>query len=397
MESVMILGGGPLQVPAIKKAKEIGMHVIVCDYDPNAVGFSYADETYLISTIDQDAVLAKAEELHPDFVLTSTSDAPVRTAAYVCEKLGIPYGLSYKDAICATVKSAMRQRLSEHHVPIPQFYICENYEEFEKAIQCFSDVCIIKPSDSSASRGVILINVNDDLEKIKKQYDYCLSNAHNGVVVVEEFMKGPEVSVECFVVEGKVDIIAITDKMITELPFFVELGHSEQSQLPTAVKQKIREVTKMAIKAIGIQNGVSHTELKITDEGPKVVEIAARLGGDFITARLVPLATGVDMVGNSLLLEMNKNIDLERKKECGSAIRFIIGKKGILREIKMLKDPQEIPGIQEVEFYLKPGDMINDVRSSNDRVGHVIACGDTAELAIESAEKALGCIELIID
>ena len=87
METVMILGAGPLQLPAIRKAKELGLKVVVCDYDPNAVGFSYADESYLISTIDQEAVLEKARIIKPDYVITSTSDVPVRTAAYVSEKL----------------------------------------------------------------------------------------------------------------------------------------------------------------------------------------------------------------------------------------------------------------------------------------------------------------------
>ena len=113
METVMILGAGPLQVPAIMKAKELNMKVVVCDFDANAIGRNIADEFYLISTIDKERVLNKAIELAPDYVITSTSDAPVRTAAYVSEKLGLPTGISYENAICATVKSAMRDRLKK--------------------------------------------------------------------------------------------------------------------------------------------------------------------------------------------------------------------------------------------------------------------------------------------
>lgn len=396
MESIMILGAGPLQLPAIKKAKKLGMYVIVCDYDPHAVGIPLADEVYLISTIDKEAVLNKAYELRPDYVITSTSDAPVRTVAYVNEKLGYPIDITYENAVCATIKSAMRERLLKYNVPIPRFYICNNYCEFEKAVYSFSQNCIIKPSDSSASRGVLQVDTNDMHGKLKQQYEYCKNNSRNGIVMVEELMTGPEISVESFVINGKVDIIAITDKLVTESPYFVELGHSEQSQLSENVKRKVCEVTKDAIAAIGIINGVSHTELMITQDGPKVVEIAARLGGDFITSKLVPLSTGVDMVGNSLLLAMHKPINLKRTKKCGSAIRFITGSKGTLQEIKLKKNPFEIPGVVEVKYYVKPGDKVNDVRSSGDRIGHVIACGNTAEDAIWSANEALKQIQMII-
>lgn len=397
MESVMILGAGPLQVPAIMKAKELGMHVYVCDYDPHAAGLPLADEAYLISTVDQEAILRKATELHPDYVLTSTSDAPVRTAAYVCEQLDLPCGISYKDSVCATVKSAMRERLSEFNVPIPEFHICNNYESFINAVHSFKNVCIIKPSDSSASRGVTLISTDESPDDLKEQYDYCKAYSHKGEILVEEFMTGAEVSVECFVIDGITDIITITDKLTTKSPYFVELGHSEPSSLPEDIKKRICEVTIKAIAAIGIKNGVSHAELKITPEGPKIVEIAARLGGDHITSKLVPLSTGVDMTGNSLLLALGRKTDLTRTRKCGSAIRFITAKSGVLRKMNIDENIAGIDGVEEIEFYIKPGDTINPLHSSNDRIGHVITCSDTAESATALAEDVIRRIEIIVD
>lgn len=398
METVMILGAGPLQVPALQKAKELGLRVIACDYDPHAVGLPLADVPLLVSTIDKEAVLEQARRYRPDYVITSTSDMPVRTVAYVCEKLGLPVDLAYADAVCATDKSAMRRRLAQHGVPVPAFYACGSYEDFCAAVSHFSDVCVVKPADNAASRGVELFHVTDDAAALRRQYDYSKGYSRGGTVMVEEYMTGPEVSVESLIVDGKVDILAITDKQVTPLPFFVELGHTEQSRLPEAVKAQIRAVTEQAIHAIGIRTGCSHAELKVTPDGPKIVEIAARLGGDFITSRLVPLATGVDMVGSSILLALHRPADTTRRWDRGSAIRFFgAEKEGILRRICQDGDVAHMPGVEELAFYVKPGDRVSPLHSSNDRLGHVITSGADAQQAADFARAALERVSFVVE
>lgn len=397
MESVMILGAGPLQVPAIKKAKEYGMHVCVCDYNKDAEGFLLADEALYISTIDKEAVLEAAKERKPDYILTSTSDAPVRTVAYVCEKLEMPLDISYENAICATDKAAMRKRLKEYSLPIPMFFVCNSYQEFKVAIEQFTEKCVVKPVDNAASRGVELFYITSNENLIRDQYKYTKSYSRSGVIMVEEYMEGIEVSVECLVFNRKVTVLTITDKEICAPPFFVETGHSEPSQLPYTIQKQITSIAKEAVFAIGIINGCAHVELKITDSGSKIVEIAARLGGDYITSKLVPLSTGVDMVGASLAIAMKKPVDIRVKMHKGSAIRFLHGRRGILKEVRIDPCAYEIQGVEELMLYCKPGDEINDLHSSNDRLGHVITSGETAKEAIWVAEKVMSKIELIIE
>ena len=215
--------------------------------------------------------------------------------------------------------------------------------------------------------------------------------------MVEEYMEGPEVSVEGIIVNRELHIITITDKLVTPLPFFVELGHSEPSQLPTEVQNNICHVVHKAVEAIGIINGTCHAELKITDDGPKIVEIAARLGGDYITSRLVPLSTGVDLVGNSILLALHRPISIDKTKAQGSAIRFIGGNTGIIKSISIPDDVTQNDGIDEVQIYVKPGDVVHELHSSNDRLGHVIAHAATAAEAIERAEKVVNSIKIEIE
>lgn len=397
-KKMMILGASALQVPAIKKAKELGYEIILVDYDENAVGFPLADVKLVVSTLDQEEVYRQALIYQPDVVITSTSDGPVRTAAYVNEKLGKQPDLSYEDSLCATIKSHMRNRLKENQVPVPEYYAVNNFEEFKNAVEQLKGYCIVKPADNAGSRGVVLLEEGQEHgeDKLKQTYEYSKANSRNGIVMVEEFMTGAEVSVESMTVNGETTIITITDKYITPPPYFVELAHCEPSCLDEGTKEQIREITKQAVKAIRLQNGPAHTEVKVTAKGPKIVELAARLGGDFITSKLVPLSTGVDMVGASVELATGAEVDLTKKKEQGAAIHFIQGKEGVLKNIAVDKAVYELPGVEEVSLYKKAGDAVHGTKSSNDRIGHIITSGRTAAEAMETGKKALALIHVEI-
>lgn len=394
-KTMMILGASALQVPAIKKAKQLGYRIILVDYDKDAVGFPLADVKLVVSTLDKEEVLRQALIYKPDVVLTSTSDGPVRTAAYVNEKLGKKPDLSYEDSLCATIKSNMRDRLKEFHLPIPRYYVTHNFDEYQTAVNELNGYCIVKPADNAGSRGVVLIENASD-EKIKEVYEFSKSNSKNGVVMVEEFMTGQEVSVESLTIEGNTTIITITDKITTPPPFFVEIGHSEPSNLPINIQEEIIRITKEAAKAIGFINCPSHTEMKITKDGPKIVEIAARLGGDFITSKLVPLSTGVDLVGNSIILATGGKVDIDKKINKGSAICFIQSKQGTIQNIEIEKNLENKTGIEEIVLYKKIGDHIHDTQSSNDRLGHIVATADTADEALQIATDALKGIKITI-
>lgn len=394
MKTIFILGASRLQVPAIKKAREKGLFVYALDYDPNAVGIQYADKFLEISTIDKEAVLKAAFEYEPDFIITSTSDMPVRTVSWVNEKLGRPNDISYEGAIYATDKIAMRNRMKECGVPIPEYHEIKNLDDFLEAASKMPERFILKPADNAASRGVVLIDKsrNPDLEKI---YKYSTQYSRSGEALIEEFMEGSEVSVESYTINGEPHIITITDKLVTELPFFVELGHTEPSRLTSTQQEDIKKVAHAAIKAIGMENGPNHTEIKVTPAGAKLVEIAARLGGDYITSKLVPLSTGVDMIECSFATLLGEEVKYQNTISKGSAIRFIQGKKGILKAVDGLEEALKMPGVLEIEIYLKPGSYIRSPENSSDRVGHVIATGKDADEAEKNAEAAMSIISII--
>ena len=402
MKKIFILGASALQVPAIKKAKEKGLYVYALDYDDHAVGIADADEFLCISTIDKEAVLEAAKKYNPDFIITSTSDMPVRTVAWVNEQLGKKSEISYEDAICATDKSAMRDRMKACGVPIPEYHVAASEEEFLNIAENMGERFVSKPADNAASRGVVLVHRGDDLKEI---YSFTKQFSRSGKVLIEEFMEGPEVSVESFTVEGETHIITITDKLVTELPFFVETGHTEPSRLSEDKKKDIRETALKAIKAIGIVNGPTHTEIKVTPTGAKLVEIAARLGGDFITSRLVPLSTGVDLIECCINSTLGEEVRWQSTIDRGSAIRFLhapdvdnIGDADssnyVITNISGIAEAKQLPGVEEIAIYKNPGDKVTSLKSSGDRIGHVIASGSNADEASDIAEKATAKIQI---
>ena len=392
MKKIMILGASILQLPAIEKAKEIGLEVIAVDMNPEAVGFKVPGVIKeIISTIDTPAILNAAKRHQINGIMTLASDMPMQSVAVVSHEMGL-VGISEDTALKATNKAFMRDALKAADVPVPMYLRVTGKNQFIKAIEQVRDAgykCIVKPADNSGSRGVDLLKDDADLDAA---YNYTVQYSRGGEIVVEEFMEGPEVSVETLAVDGDVHVIQITDKLTTGAPYFVEMGHSQPSQLDDEIKTSIAEIAIAANKAIGIQNGPSHTEIKVTKDGPKIVELGARLGGDCITTHLVPLSTGVNMVECSIRIALGEKPDLTPKWNKGSAIRYFETREGTVSKISGVEDAKRIPGIVQISIVHGVGEYVGKIRSSIDRAGFIIAQADSASDAIKLSEKGKSLI-----
>lgn len=385
----MILGASILQVPAIQMAAQMGLKVVVLDMNPDAVGFAVPGVIKeIISTINIPAAIEAAKRYHVDGVMTLATDMPMRTVAAVAKECGL-VGISEDTAIKATDKSVMREALKAAGVPIPLFYRVENKDDFFYAIERMTGAFMVKPADSSGSRGVLKVT---DRIAAEEAYQYSQKYSRNGVVVVEECMVGPEVSVETFAIDGEIQVVQITDKMTTGAPHFVEIGHTQPTRL-TCIEE-IKKVAVAANKAIGIENGPSHTEIIVTKEGPKIVEIGARLGGDCITTYLVPLSTGVDMVKACILMALGERPDISMKKNCGSAIRYFHQHAGIVQSIENLQKVEGMSGIKQIGIVHGVGERITDIVDSGSRMGFVIAQGVDADDAARKCENAVNTIRI---
>lgn len=389
----MIVGASVLQLPAILKAKEMGLYVGVADMNPQAVGIPYADEFFNASTMDEDAVLRAAEEFRPDGIMTLATDMPMRGVSKASDKLHL-HSISYETAFKATDKYEMIKAFKAYGVPSPWYYAVDSYEELEALEGKVSFPCIIKPTDNAGSHGVAKVF---HFEELLANYEYSHSSSRHGKVIVEEYLDGPEVSVEVMVVNGDVHILQITDKITTGAPHFVEMGHTQPSRLPEDVQQKIRDVAEAACKSLGLDKGPAHVEMKVTSRGPVMIELGARMGGDNITTHLVPLSTGIDMVGSTIKVALGEAPDIIPTLHCGAAIRYFEVPFGVIKAIEGVETAKRIPGIRQIAFTKEIGEKSEPIKCSNDRIGFVIAQGETAEEAALICEKAIESITIIIE
>lgn len=365
--------------------------------NPDATGFKEAGiEKEIISTTDAYAVLEAAKKHSIDGIMTLASDIPMRTVALVSTELGLA-GISNDTALKATNKAVMRQCLKEHNVPVPDFFKVSDKNEYFEAVRHFKASFIVKPADNSGSRGVFLVDSIDDAKIIEEAYIYSHQYSRSGDVVVEEYMQGLEVSVETLTVDGECHVIQITDKLTNGAPHFVETGHSQPACLSSETAEQIGRAAKAANRAVGITNGPSHTEIIVTGEGPKIVELGARLGGDCITTHLVPLSTGVNMVECCIRSSLGEKPDIERKFSKGSAIRYFRQKAGTVKSIQGVEEAEKLDGVKQISFVIGVGMKITNIINSAARMGFVIAQSDSAEHAVSICEQAMDRVRIEIE
>ncbi len=388
MEKILVLGASILQLPAILKAKEAGYYTIVTDMNPKAMGIAYADKFYHVNTIDEVGTAALAERIRPDGIMTLATDLPMRSLALATSRIGLP-GISYDTALKATDKGEMIKVFEAAGVEHPWYFILKGKEDLTAALPKITYPCVIKPTDNAGNRGVCFVGSEEELLSL---YGYSHENSHSGDVIIEEFMEGQEVSVEIIVYHGVVHVLAVTDKITQGKPYFVEIGHSEQSQLGEDNIERIKDLATRAVKAIGIDNSPAHVEIMLTKDGPKMVELGARMGGGCITTHLVPLSTGIDMIKSVMDLAMGKEPDVMPKFDKGSALRHIVGIEGEIVSIEGLDEARAVPGVIEVSMLKGVGDKVGYFKNGADRIGYVIAQGKDAADALRICEDALKLI-----
>ena len=392
MKRLLIIGASHLQLPAIQKAKEMGLYVGVVDFNPDAVGISAADEYFNISTIDEEGVYQAARKFRADGIMTLATDMPMRSVAYAANKLGL-VGISYDTAIKATDKGEMIKAFEASNVEHPWYYILSSLDELETVENRITFPCISKPVDNAGSRGVMLVHSRGELNEAVK---YSSLHGRNGGVIIEEYLEGSEVSVEIIVVDGTVHILQITDKLTTGAPHFVEMGHSQPSQLEDENIDAIRELAVRAVRAVGINNGPAHVEIMLTKKGPRMIELGARMGGDCITTHLVPLSTGIDMIKATIDICLGDVPDLEYKFHKGSAIRYLRQSHGTIQKIEGVETAKSYEGVKQVTFVKEIGDSVKNINSSVDRIGYVIAQAESAVQAVNCCEMAINSISVLV-
>lgn len=393
MKKVLFLGAPIFQSPVIQTAKAMGLYVGAVDINKDAPAFSFADECFVCSIRDEKNVLDIAKEFKPDGIVIGACDTSVVTAAYVCQKMGLP-GHSIDAAVNSTNKVKMLESFQMHNVPHPIFRVVKR-EEFNSLSTNLPYPVITKPIDSAGGRGICIVH---NASELKDAVVFSSQAGLSGDILIEEYMRGPEVSVEVLVVNGTPYVLQITDKITSGEPNFYEIGHSQPSTLPNNTKQIIKELASKAVLAVGLYNSPAHVEIIITDQGPKMVELGARLGSDCITTYLLNTSvSGINMAQSAIELALGDEPDVSHYSDSGICVgvRFIPTKEGTLKEINGLDSARASSNVIKLEITGEIGNRYTNATDDTGRLGYVVCKGNSTHEAIQQCQNVIEKIQFV--
>ncbi len=393
MKKIMVLAAGLLQIDVIEKAKSMGYYVLAVDGNPKAPGFNVADKAICADIVNEETMLKIARDEHVDGVIHPCSEVSMAVMGRINDELGLS-GISREQAICATNKHLMRKAFEKGNAPSPKSILAQDAEDAWSRLQNeFDTDAILKPSRNSGSRGIAKVSRNMDKGDFIRAYDEALSESRDHSVLIEQFIEGPEFSIEMIVWQGEIHVLTVTDKKTTGAPHFVELGHNQPSCFSDTDVETLKAAAVAGVRALGVNNCACHAEAKLMNGKAYLMEVGARLGGDFISTELTHLSTGIDMVAAAIDVALGVEPDLSAKEEPkGVCIRYFCPKPGKLVSIsntEVLNNPH----VYLWEIYPKEGDVIPAVTSSLCRSGHVIVTEKTPQKAIELAERLIESVK----
>lgn len=399
MKKILLLGGSVQQIPAIECSKQIGYYTILCDYLKDNPGQYYADKFFCVSTTDKDKILEIAQKENIDGVVAYASDPAAPTAAYVAEKMGIPTN-PYRAVEILSNKDKFRKFLEEHNFCTPKAKGYALVEDAMRDIRNFNMPVIIKPVDSSGSKGVSkLISI----ENLQSQVEEALVYSKSKRIIIEEFveMQGYQVAGDGFVVNGELIFRCFgNDHFNSEgLNPFVPVSASFPYNMPERIHDKIHKEIQRLFGLLNVKQGAFNFDIRIDkQENVYLMEVGPRNGGNFIP-QVIKYATGIDMIEytikSAMGLEINK---LSMKKPVGYWSYYAIhsSKQGRLKKIE-ISDGALKDNIVETHLNYKIGDNVPAFRGSNGCIGILIMKFKTMEEMLDMMDNSSKWINVIVE
>ncbi|MDA7774256.1 ATP-grasp domain-containing protein [Pseudomonadales bacterium] len=387
LKKILILGASRYYSRCIKAAREAGYYVIVIDRNPDSDGFQFADEFAVCDIVDKESVLKLAEK-HKVSAIVPINDYGVVTAAHVTTALGLR-GISPQVAELCSNKLAMRNQWLRKSISSPKYAIAKEKEEFATAIELVGLPCIFKPAHGigGASRGVIVVEneseINDAIAFTQSFYD-------DKSTLVESFViSESEHSVEVLVREGTAHVIAVSDKIKTDLPYRVDKAVLYPSSMVGKRLEMLKSVVVEAIGALGITNGAAHVELAATRNSFVLFELGARCGGGGTADPIVKHSSGVDQFCEYIrILAGDEPVSLEPNRSLGCCYYFLTPHMGEVASVSGQQEMLNSKGVLDAEVFVSAGSIITDVSVGTERSGFIITGGDTATEALRRASSA---------
>jgi biotin carboxylase len=368
------IGGSKWQVDLIRRAQQMDLETIVADIDPACPGAALADRFIEIDTNDREGMVRVAQRYGIDLVLADQSDRVVPIAALINERLGLR-GLRPEVAERVTDKSVMRHAL-RGTVQMPAFAEVSSAGAAAAFAETTGYPVVVKPKRAQSSIGVLKANTVDELAQA---FPRTAAASDDGVILVEEFVAGLEVTVEAFSAESRCHVLAISEK--EHYPFNDCLARqlSYPPRLDPRTLENLREVAVEVAEAIGLEDGLTHAEYRLVGATPHLIEIAARGGGSGIASRIVPHVSGVDVYALLIRRLRGERVTVSATVARAAILEFFDFPSGRVAGIDGLEQARREGLADELDLNFEVGDTILQPCDDRSRPGYALLLGDSRD------------------
>lgn len=383
---------------AIKDIKSWGYNTFLISEFPNDTGVRDADFFYEANTKDPESALKAAKALSDrglnfDGVISLCWDCAISVATIAQEFNLESAGMSA--SLKATEKNLRSQAFEDANVPAPKYRVIKTAKQLQEEARKFTYPLIVKPTDKSSSKGVILVESPDQLIEA---YRYARSFTEKNELMINEHIAGSEHSTEGLMIDGVFHPTALSDRIFKYeefKPYFVEVGDIMPSTLSAKQEADSFLATEKAALAVGIFNGIAKGDIIYhPTRGAFVLEVAARLGGPRFGTEMVPLSNGTSILKAAIQQAVRDPIDLnllKNKYTNGMVNRSIFPNPGKIVNVSGLEEAKKMPGYYDFKWWpghpLEAGDVIPPYENTCGNVGYIIATGSSREEAIDNADQ----------
>ena len=372
MNKLAVIGANEPLLPYYIQAKALGYTLIGIAWAEGAVCKKYCDKFYPVSFTEKDEVLRICRDEKIDGITSFSLESAIPTVVYVAQAMGL-VGNTKECVSLIETKYAQRKAFENNGIPVPKFVKLKRGEKCNVSKMIFP--IIVKPLDSGGSQGIMKL---DAIEGLPEALEDAFNHSRTEQAIVEEFVDGREFSVEALSHNGKHYILQITDKVTSGAPHFIEMQHHQPADISNEVAERIKNMVGKALTALKIENSPSHTEIKLNTRGDLyIIEIGARLGGDYITSDLVRLSTGYDLVKGTIELALGRFKEPQLPQKEYSGVYFYSKLAPEIGEV--IKNHEKWPEIVEWELSDKP---LPEVKSNADRGGYFLYQSNKGKLIL---------------
>lgn len=396
-KNLLLLGGARYALPVIEAAHKLGVRVVTCDYLPDNCAHKFSDAYINASIIDKDAVLRAAEKIRADGVMSFAADPGVVSAAYVAEKLGLPFQGSYEAVSILQDKNRFRKFLRENGFNCPASVSFSSRDEAAEAADELPYPVIVKPADSAGSKGVTRVDTADELGAA---VDYAISFSKTHTCIIEQFLEkvGDSSDADSFLLNGEFKCISFTSQVFDpKVPNpYTPAAYAMPASMPEWAQDELASELQRLAGLLGLRDGVFNVETRVATDGKAyIMELAPRGGGNRL-CEMLRYASGEDLIRAAVQAALGMTVDeVKMPRYDGYWYQLMLhsDRPGTFEGIEYPPGFKEAHVVEE-QLWIRPGEHVEAFTAANHAFGSVFMRFKNVDEAEAIAASSKGYLQV---